>query len=246
MYYILICPRRVSLPKSSPRNARRWHAPASSSKHLDTPRVIADQTGNEVWRWDNTEPFGDSIPNDDPNNTGSHFDFPLGLSLYYTDKETGQRYAQLRDCYDPITGRFCQSDPIGLMGGLNTFAYVLNDPLRRIDPKGLVTLVPGPGGVLIPVPVPPVGSAPQGSKSPGSSGIPPELDPNPAPQKQTPIVTPPEPLPPQAPKPPGTGCRAVFDSCMKGAQACPIPGVKQGLFGICFALWLACEATHGF
>jgi RHS repeat-associated protein len=124
--------------------------------HLNTPRSISDQAGNEVWRWDNTEPFGDSVPNDDPNNIGSHFDFPLGLSLYYTDKETGQRYAQLRDCYDPVTGRFCQSDPIL---GLNSFftdervllvqafiatpkylhpyAYVANAPLDDVDVKGL-------------------------------------------------------------------------------------------------------------
>jgi hypothetical protein len=30
-----------------------------------------------VWRWDNTEPFGDSVPNGDPGNTGSVFDFPM-------------------------------------------------------------------------------------------------------------------------------------------------------------------------
>jgi RHS repeat-associated protein len=68
-----------------------------------------------VWRWDQTEAFGDSVPNDDPNNTGNRFDFPLRLSMYYTDKETGQAYAQLRDCYDAASGRFCQSDPIGLI-----------------------------------------------------------------------------------------------------------------------------------
>ncbi len=99
--------------------------------------MIEDQNQNIVWRWDNTEPFGDSVPNGDPGNTGSVFDFPLGLSLYYTDKETGQRYAQMRDCYDPVLGRFCQSDPIGLLGGINTFSYVRNDPLRYTDPLGL-------------------------------------------------------------------------------------------------------------
>jgi uncharacterized protein RhaS with RHS repeats len=88
------------------------HALANQTKHLNTPRAVSDGSGTVVWKWDQTEPFGDSVLNDDPNNTGSHFDFPLGLSLYYTDKETGQRYAQLRDCYDPVTGRFCQSDPM--------------------------------------------------------------------------------------------------------------------------------------
>jgi len=38
--------------------------------HLNTPRLISDQSGNTVWRNDNTEPFGDSVPNDDPNGIG--------------------------------------------------------------------------------------------------------------------------------------------------------------------------------
>jgi RHS repeat-associated protein len=106
--------------------------------HLNTPRAVSDTSGTVVWKWDQTEPFGDSVPNGDPNNTGNVFDFPLGLSLYYADKETGQRYAQRRDCYDPVTGRFCQSDPIGLMGGINTYLYVDGNPLSGTDLLGLM------------------------------------------------------------------------------------------------------------
>jgi hypothetical protein len=36
--------------------------------HLNTPRVITDQVGNEVWRWDNAEAFGSNPPNEDPGN----------------------------------------------------------------------------------------------------------------------------------------------------------------------------------
>ena len=55
----------------------------------------------------------------------------------YYDVETGLSYNYRRD-YDPATGRYIQSDPIGIRGGMNTYAYVSDNPLRAIDPWGLV------------------------------------------------------------------------------------------------------------
>jgi RHS repeat-associated protein len=54
----------------------------------------------------------------------------------YFDKETGLHYNYFRD-YDPSTGRYPQSDPIGLDGGVNTYAYVGSNPLTYVDQLGL-------------------------------------------------------------------------------------------------------------
>ena len=77
------------------------------------------------------------MPDENPSGLGA-FDLPLRLPGQYFDKETNLHYNNFRD-YDPSLGIYKQSDLIGLLGGVNTYAYVGADPLRMVDPLGLAT-----------------------------------------------------------------------------------------------------------
>jgi RHS repeat-associated protein len=108
--------------------------------------VIADQQGQTVWRWDNQEPFGSDLPNDDPGNTGTPFVFNLRFPGQYFDRETFTHYNVFRD-YDPGIGRYVQPDPLGvfMINDLTAairlnhlYTYANSDPLRYSDELGLV------------------------------------------------------------------------------------------------------------
>jgi RHS repeat-associated protein len=87
-----------------------------------------------MWRWD-SDPFGVAPPNQNPGGLGV-FAYNLRYPGQYFDGETGLNYNYFRDL-DPQTGRYVESDPIGLQGDLNTFAYVGASPITTSDPLGL-------------------------------------------------------------------------------------------------------------
>jgi len=68
---------------------------------------------------------------------------PLRFPGQDYDAATGLHYNHFRD-YDPALGRYVQSDPIGLNGGVNTYAYAGGNPVRWSDASGLDVWIEGP------------------------------------------------------------------------------------------------------
>ena len=118
--------------------------------HLGTPQVMTDARQRVVWKADYL-PFGEAVVDEDPDGDGVAVEMPLRFPGQYIDKETGLHYNYYRD-YDPSLGRYIQSDPIGLDGGLNTYSYVYNNPLIYIDPEGLAGALIVPRPLIIPRP----------------------------------------------------------------------------------------------
>ena len=96
------------------------------------PEQLTETDGHNVWQatyrvWGNTlqevrEPYYIEEQN-------------LRFQGQYLDRETGLHFNTFR-FYDPDVGRFTTPDPIGLAGGFNLYAFVLN-PFAWTDPLGL-------------------------------------------------------------------------------------------------------------
>jgi len=105
--------------------------------HLNAPRVILNNANIPIWRWDTADAFGATLPNEDPDGDGNQFEYNLRFPGQYYDQETGLHYNYFRD-YDPSTGRYIESDPMGLSGGLNIYSYVNGNPVNATDSSGLI------------------------------------------------------------------------------------------------------------
>jgi RHS repeat-associated protein len=102
--------------------------------HLNTPRLVSDAAGTTVWKWDQQEPFGNNVADENPSGLGA-FDLPLRLPGQYVDRETNLHYNYFRD-YDTSLGRYTRSDPVGLRGGINTYLYAMGNPMIYTDVLG--------------------------------------------------------------------------------------------------------------
>ncbi len=104
--------------------------------HLNTPRWITDDVGTRIWSWE-SDAFGSTAPDMDVDGDGVNFYFYMRFPGQYFDVESGLHYNYFRD-YEPGVGRYVESDPIGLNAGMNTYSYVLSNPLYWTDKRGLI------------------------------------------------------------------------------------------------------------
>jgi RHS repeat-associated protein len=105
---------------------------------LGTPRAVINPTNNTIiWRWDITPTaFGDHNPINDPDGNGTTYTLGLRYPGQFNDGLDFINYNGFRDYY-ANSGRYLESDPIGLGGGISTYGYVGGNPLGYFDPQGL-------------------------------------------------------------------------------------------------------------
>jgi RHS repeat-associated protein len=103
-----------------------------TADQLGTPRAVSDQSGSVIWQWAYAgNPFGEQLPT-----SATGYVLNLRYPGQYFDAETNTDYNVFRT-YEPATGRYLQSDLIGLGGGLSTYGYVRSNPLLSVDARGL-------------------------------------------------------------------------------------------------------------
>ena len=110
------------------------------SDHLGRPQFGTNGDGEIVWDGGITTPFGVSMAS-----LGAQTQALMFPGQYEDAETTGAGVTLSHNwhrTYDPTIGRYLQSDPIGLAGGLNRYAYVGGNPVMLVDPTGRIFFVP--------------------------------------------------------------------------------------------------------
>jgi RHS repeat-associated protein len=99
--------------------------------HLGTPQLATSNTQAVVWSAGGYQPFGatETVTGTITQN--------LRFPGQYFDAESAFNHNGFRD-YMPNIGRYLESDPVGLTGGINTYLYARANPLKNMDRLGLV------------------------------------------------------------------------------------------------------------
>jgi RHS repeat-associated protein len=110
---------------ADPATGKRYHV---HTDHLGCPELVLDDASHTVWRA-SIAPYGTTYVD-----VGREFHQPLRWPGHYYDAETGLHDNRFRT-YSPELGRYLQSDPLGIEGGINLYAYTDN-PLKEVDLRG--------------------------------------------------------------------------------------------------------------
>jgi RHS repeat-associated protein len=101
------------------------------TNHLGAPVAATDRGGDVLWQAD-YDPFGRAVVRANPG-----FSLDLRLPGQHEDAETGLHHNDHR-LYDPTLGRYLTPDPLGAPDGPNPYIYVRNNPMKHVDPSGLI------------------------------------------------------------------------------------------------------------
>jgi RHS repeat-associated protein len=109
------------------------------TNHLGAPEAATDASGQLIWQA-SYAPFGAARiiqASAGKSNDSSQFTLNLRLPGQYFDAETGLFYNKQR-YYDPARGEYLSPDPLGTPDGPNGYSYVRFNPLKYVDPDGLI------------------------------------------------------------------------------------------------------------